>query len=276
MKKITLIVGCLAFIGLSAMASTAGSEGLQEQASYSSKLKPAQLTPTAVTAVKISPSKQLIKWEIAGDANAFIIKYAEERPDARTEQKLLNVENATAFTLSELNAETTYNVWVKAVTRDGEGAWSQKATFTTTSKCTSPMFVEATEITNNKAVISWHSNTSGSEFIVRYTDGGEFPILNHKKVKASAGINYFELNELSENTTYHFWVKSVCDKSKSDWSSKVAFKTSAQGTNAQYSDLKDLSSKINLHPNPASDKIEITLSETMPTFVNITDVTGRT
>ncbi|WP_162927098.1 fibronectin type III domain-containing protein [Flavobacterium psychrotrophum] len=92
-------------------------------------------------------------------------------------------------------------------------------------QCLTPLALTATSTINN-ATISWTAPTivpaNGYEYY--YSTTNTAPVTPTGSV--AAGVLSVPLSSLTANTTYYFWVRSVCDATtKSDWSGPATFRT---------------------------------------------------
>ena len=79
------------------------------------------------------------------------------------------------FTLTDLDDETSYDVYVRAVCDAGEySAWSVVATFTTTPLCSSPGAITVSQIAGTSALVTWGAAPYGAvDYTVEYTETGQ-------------------------------------------------------------------------------------------------------
>jgi len=82
---------------------------------------------------------------------------------------------ATTANLTDLNANTTYYVWVRA-NCDGSNfsMWIGPLSFTTQPSCNAPTNVNIENITTSSATISWTEVASATEYIIEYGITGSF------------------------------------------------------------------------------------------------------
>ena len=79
---------------------------------------------------------------------------------------------------------------------------------------------------------------------------------------------YAELNNLSPNTTYYFWVKSICGTTQTDWVSGGSFTTQMLTTESF------LIKKLKLYPNPVKDILNLSFNNEITT-ISIYNLLGQ-
>ena len=109
--------------------------------------------------------------------------------------------------------------------------------------CTEPLYPKTTETTYNTASIEWETyeySTSNSYEIEYGLQGFALGTGTQIVVNSTEAI----LSNLSnDDTTYEFYVRSVCGVMKSEWSVKTSFKTSCYGVSIGYTENFDSYSK---------------------------------
>ena len=117
------------------------------------------------------------------------------------------------YTLTGLNANTSYDVYVRSVCDGGENSdWTIKRTFTTNPECSAPLHVTISQITTNSAMVSWdNANFGATSYTVGYSD----TIQNSWTTQTVTG-NQFMISGLTINTYYNVYVGSNCDAGHAD------------------------------------------------------------
>jgi hypothetical protein len=182
------------------------------------------VTPTglAVDAASITSESATVNWTGVATNDyhqSYDVYYSRlsTLPDPLENDSLITGITATNYTFNHLDAEKTYYVWVRDnCGNDGLSAWSSRASFTTASSCQTPDGLDADDVTNNSASITW--NTYGlSEFNLRYgTDGENWTVKSNVNTPD-------ELTGLTGNTTYQVQVQAACNPEA--WSSVYSFTT---------------------------------------------------
>ncbi len=188
----------------------------------------ANITPTglAVDASTITTSQATVSWNaIAGNElhQSYDIYWAPatvtEVPAEPAAPNLITGITATSQTITGLEAETAYKVWVRDnCGTDGYSAWSSATTFTTASSCQTPDGLAASEVTLTSAKITW--NTYGlTGFNLRYSDdkGDTWTTV------VNVNSPYTFPNNLTASTPYQVQVQATCNTA--EWSEVLSFRT---------------------------------------------------
>ena len=147
--------------------------------------------------------------------------------------------NDTTVVLTNLNPETTYDVYV--ITNCGTTVSNPDATltihFTTDVACPAPTNLTVSAISTDEATISW--NGTAASYNVEY---GEIGFSQGTGTNEVTYTNSITLNNLTPNTTYTLYVNSDCSANNDSLSSTVSisFTTTMIPTDLPYvSDLAD-------------------------------------
>ncbi len=226
--------------------------------------------PMNVVVTDITESTASISWSAPanGSANAYEYVYSLNNT-APTESGLATDE--TSVSLSDLNAETQYFVWVRSVCSDDDNSdWTSVVTFTTTAvPCDMPMNVVATNITATTAVISWNAPANGSanayEYI--YSETNTAPATDGTMVTETS----VTLSDLNEETQYFVWVRSVCgDNEKGDWTSSIHFTT----TSTSVEEIEMAQADTRIYPNPFTSVVTVTNINHVAK-IEVVDIVGK-
>ncbi|MBR3413674.1 MAG: fibronectin type III domain-containing protein, partial [Bacteroidales bacterium] len=199
--------------------------------------------PTGVNAV-VAGNAATISWT-AGTGN---LNYELEYGPHGFAHGTGMTQSATAspVTVSNLNYETQYDVYVRAFCENNaSSAWSAVTSFTTEAQgsedCDPVTNLTATEITENSAVISWTAGATGDEWEVVLTDADGTTLSEARTHEQS-----YQLNGLTPGTAYIVKVRTVCgDDQYSDYAS-TSFTTISVGIDG----VAEASCAI--YPNPTS------------------------
>ncbi len=152
----------------------------------------------------------------------------------------------------------------------GEVDYSQYLCGTTDPICDAPSDIMVEDITINSAQISWSAPATAPE------NGYEYYSSTESEEPTEPGIETDEtalaLGDLEENTTYYFWVRSVCADIYSEWTGPESFTTDMT---SGISDVS-LDQIASLYPNPTSGILNIDLSDKSAETIAIFDLSGRT
>ena len=186
------------------------------------------VTPTglAVDASTITTNQATVSWSgVAGNTlhQSYDIYWAPatvtEVPDEPAAPNLITGITATSQTITGLEAETGYKVWVRDnCGTDGYSDWSSATTFTTASSCQTPDGLAASEVTLTSAKITW--NTYGlTGFNLRYSDdkGDTWTTV------VNVNSPYTFPNNLTVSTPYQVQVQATCNTA--EWSEVLSFRT---------------------------------------------------
>lgn len=118
----------------------------------------------------------------------------------------------------------------------------------TIARCTEPESIEISEISFNNALISWESTNETASYTIEYGLSGFLPGTGTQVQSETNSIN---LTDLTANTTYNVYIKSICSSSnESMFTEAVAFTTVAPPVIAEF--LTNLS-ELNLFTGDLSE-----------------------
>ena len=172
---------------------------------------PSCIKPTDVTLSNITATSVDVTWTPGGLEPAWEVVAVP----AGTAVGSGYAEYTTTYpyTLSNLNDDTQYDVYVRADCGGGDySSWSHVVTFTTDPLCTAPTHLSVTQVTGTSALISWNAAPVGAvNYTLEYTETGTSmwtpEIVN--------GTSYM-LPYLNPQTSYDVRVYSNCDLSSAD------------------------------------------------------------
>ena len=179
---------------------------------------PENLTAPALT---ITNNSAVITWTERGTAEAWEVVVSPTTVTDFTTATIVPVTEDT-YTATELQAETTYHVYVRAnCDVDDNSQWTH-ATFTTVANCPVPDGLTASAITGNSATITWNGYTA-SNWTLEYATSSSFTGATSVTVNDNPTT---DLTGLAAQTTYYVRVKAVCeDDAESAYSSTYSFAT---------------------------------------------------
>ena len=182
--------------------------------------------PTAVTASPVYINDATITW--TSTATVFNIEYGETgftQGSGTTETVYDNT-----VTLTNLNAATSYTVYVQADCsgdNDGLSQWSS-VQFTTLPSCPAPTQVAANNITSNSADIVWTAGYQEGEWELRYGPENFNPDTSSVS-EIVTGTALFQMQNLPADTRYDIYVRAICSGTDtSAWSARMTFKTQCE------------------------------------------------
>ena len=223
--------------------------------------------PTGVSAV-VAGNAATVNWT-AGEGN---ISYELEYGTHGFAHGTGTTQTATSspITISNLNYETQYDVYVRAFCeQNASSAWSIVTSFTTEAQgsedCDPVTNLTATEITENSAVVSWTAGATGSEWEVVLTNASGATLS-----EARTHEQRYQLNGLTPGTSYIVKVRTVCgDDQYSDYAS-TSFTTIAVGIDGV------AEANCTIYPNPTSSATTISVSGVNGKVqIAVVDMNGR-
>ena len=221
------------------------------------------LMPTNVTISNVTLTSASIDWTPAETTHGrWAVKITG--PGCN----ILDTVTSHPYSVSDLTANTTYNVQVMTVCSDERGSdFTEAETFTTTV-CQPVTGLATGTITATTAVLNWNAVAgSTGRYEVNYGMAG-FPQGTGEVVTVN-GTTTVTLEGLQSETMYDAYVRVYCAEGvASNWSTKVTFETSRVGIN----DVDG--NAISLFPNPASTTVTLTGIEGAAT-VTVVDMNGR-
>lgn len=225
--------------------------------------------PTNLSASDITFESALLSWTAPLNAPENGYEYFVDIVDEMPSEDGVATEETSAE-LTDLEANTTYYFWVRSNCDGSFSDWSNSATFTTgVLPCDAPTNLETANITHEAAQISW----TAPEFAP--ANGYEYYVSVDNVEPTEAGTateeTSVELTDLEENTTYYFWVRSVCEDESSGWSGSETFTTLL---NTSLVDVA-IDQVANIYPNPTSGVLNIDLLDKTVETIVIYDLSGR-
>ena len=175
--------------------------------------------PTDVSITNYTTEGADINWVPAGNESAWEVVAVPAGQDVNTGTP--EPTTTYPYTLTNLQDNTTYDVYVRADCGSGEySGWTFKRTFKTNPECSVPLNVTVSQISTNSALVSWDPAVFGaSNYTVGYSEAGQ----NNWTVQVVNGTQYM-ISGLTLNTSYNVYVGSNCAAGHAD-SVTVAFTT---------------------------------------------------
>jgi|GEM_PF-3753883 len=176
-----------------------------------------------VTGVRANASVRngVVIWDRVNEAVGYQITW--QSLDQNTGTKIAEVSGATTFTIPNLNPEENYAVTVVARcgTYLGSGSSTTFRTLAEPRSCEAPNDLRATEITATSITLTWTAVSGIRSYEINIRKGNEaWNTINTNNTT-------FTVNNLSNNTTYEFRMRSMCnDGSFSNYSLSVFIRTS--------------------------------------------------
>ena len=138
------------------------------------------------------------------------------------------VEGASEYVLTELEAETEYQVKVRGIVAEGEYSdWSEVVTFTTAAwpECDAPTDLAAA-VEGQTATLTWVGTEDHLSWEVRYRNATSTSWTNVKDLEEAALV----LEDLEAEVTYLWNVRAYCTAGReTSWSAQGSFTTESAG-----------------------------------------------
>jgi hypothetical protein len=115
------------------------------------------------------------------------------------------VNNATEFTIANLDRGTSYEVQVRSQCAPGAESVNIPASFTTETECGAPSNVIVSNVQPTTATVTWSGGIGAMSYVVRYrtTTGGQWQ-------SRTTGATSIQLLSLTPNSEYEIQVRSQC------------------------------------------------------------------
>src|SRR5690606_24987126 len=120
---------------------------------------------------EITTSTAMVSWTENGEATQWEVLYGPAGVNIETEGTLAIVDDVAEVVLEELDANTEYHVYVRAVCgEDFTSEWEGQQAFVTfkDAPCTALFRTEISEITASTAMVSWTENGGATQWEVLY------------------------------------------------------------------------------------------------------------
>ena len=134
-------------------------------------------------------------------------------------------EGATSATITDLRANTAYDFRVQR----GNGPWATVTNISTTvAPAAVPSNVHAESAGRASDRIQWDwNNAAGATSYEYYLSTSSTAPAASATATGTAQVSSIRTNQLTQNTTYYLWVRSVNSAGKSAWSSSASAATTA-------------------------------------------------
>ena len=210
-------------------------------------MQPAIINPSDLSAVEDDNSSVILEWtDNADNETAFVI---ERSTGSNSNFAVLDqVEaNISTYTDTSIEGETVYFYRVKAINSEDESAYSNEVEIETMiSFPEAPTNLEVTVVNDYTAQLTWTDNATNEEaYLVERSSTG---IGNFEQVTELASNSEF-FEEVLEINQYTYRVVARNSRGNSDYSNEISIGADVLNNN------KELSRKIILFPNPASETV---------------------
>ena len=223
--------------------------------------------PTAVSAV-VAGNAATVSWTANTGNISFVLEYGT-RGFALGSGTTVNA-TASPVTISNLDYETAYDVYVKANCADNtSSAWSTVASFTTEAQgsedCDPVTDLAATNVTESAALLTWTPGNSGDEWEVVLTTAAGATVSENSTTERQ-----FQLTDLTPGTAYVAKVRTVCGDGQYSTFAIVSFTTNSVG-------IADVTAPAcTIYPNPTSGATTVSVSGISGKVrIAVVDMNGR-
>ncbi len=214
-------------------------------------IAPACLYTTDVVVSNVTNNSADVAWTTGGaEAWQVLVQEASLEAPAADATGFMDVADAATTTLTDLEEDTEYIVYVRDNCGEEQGAWEASESFTTLLNCPAPTELTISEITNNSLKIDWTTGGADAWHIIIQEASLDAPADDVAEFTEVTEATY-TFNDLEENTEYIIYVRDNCGEYLSLWTAS--------------------SSETTLYNCPATE--EITISEITLTSAKVNWVT---
>ncbi|WP_330444512.1 fibronectin type III domain-containing protein [Flavobacterium sp. C4GT6] len=221
--------------------------------------------PSVIEISEITAFTAMVSWTENGEAIQWEVLYGPAGFNIEEEGMSVTVNDVAEVTLEELDANTEYHVYVRAVCgEDFTSEWEGQQTFVTledTIECEDPSSVSVTDVTSSTAMVLWTENGTATQWEVLYGEQGFNPEAEGMSVTVN-DLTEVMLEELTDNTAYDVYVRAICsEEMTSSWEGPEVFSTQLLG-------LSDNVIKgFVLYPNPTTGIVRISAQDIIENVV---------
>ncbi|MBI2731055.1 MAG: fibronectin type III domain-containing protein, partial [Sphingobacteriales bacterium] len=178
-------------------------------------------TPTNVAASAITDVNATISWTAVSGAINYDLQY---KTSASTVWTTISGTASTSYTLTGLNASTSYDFQVKTNCSANGSSYSLKQSFTTLAPpCGIPGSPAASGITTSSATISWTAVSGAATYDMQYKLASA---TTWTTISGIASTSY-TLTGLASNATYNYQISANCISGKGTGTALQSFTTLA-------------------------------------------------
>jgi hypothetical protein len=187
------------------------------------------LEPTDLAAANITQTSAEISWTQGWNETLWNVLYGPTGFDILTEGT--QVDGVTSpYEINTLTENSTYDVYVQSDCGGGDYSdWAGPVTFTTLAGCAAPINLYAANITSESADLGWEAVGGTDTWNVELGLPGFTPGNGEELVLVTeTNDNPVYVDGGSPNTTYQFYVQSVCGAETSDWAGPFEFSSECE------------------------------------------------
>ncbi len=227
--------------------------------------------PTQIYYDGLTSTTNTIAWieGVPTPSNGYVYCYSTVN-DPFSANAITGTTTETYANLTNLLPNTTYYFWVKSICGNTQTDWASGGSFTTypQSQCNAPTQLFTDPESATVVNIAWveATPTPSNGYVYCYSTVND--PFSANAITGTTTDTFAILNNLSPNTTYYFWVKSICGNTQTDWASGGSFTT--QMLSAGSFTIKNLK----LYPNPVKDVLNLSLDKEITT-VSVNNLLGQ-
>ena len=173
------------------------------------------MRPQSVTFSDVTNNQAIVSWTPIEGINQYEVMYGNEN-NINASLNMIVTLNETSATLTNLNSDTTYYVWVRSICNGvDQSPWRNAGSFTTQVDCAQLMDVTIADISTTGIALSWNYNTSignpATAVEVAWKANGEadyHTVITHN--------NYYIITGLLSATNYQLRLRSICSNDTSE------------------------------------------------------------
>jgi len=220
--------------------------------------------PTGLTVNDIGSTNATAVWSAGGTETSWKVQFkAASASDWGSEL----VANSTSYNLTNLTANTEYQVRVKADCGNGnESEWTAPVSFSTLEEgqatCYAPTNLTASDLTANSVKLDWEQEGTPDNWTISYKQASASTWST-----ANTDTHPYTLTDLAAGTEYEVYVVANCDGQESGESNHVTFSTT--GVNDY------VLNSTTLFPNPTTGVFRIQNAKVNIQNVEVYDVFGK-
>ena len=226
-------------------------------------------SPDSVQVTSITDTTAQVQWTPGGNETSWRLLYgpAGFTPGSGTGYQSALISGTPSHTLFGLSALSVYDVYVRALCTADSSFLTSVYQFTTDSAyCAAASGLNASNITNSSASLSWTANAGESAWDIQIGFSGF--TLGTGTTIPNVNSNPWQLNGLNGGTSYDFYVKSLCGTASiADWAGPHSFLTTSIGLD------ETNSAEFSVFPNPTSGRVIVRSNQV--TKLNVYDVLGN-
>lgn len=233
---------------------------------------PCGSTPQNLSNDVVNSTMAKVSW-FNTEADQFLIRYRRVGTIQYSYRRSLNTE--TNGKIEGLIPSTNYEWSVRSNCGNNVSLFSDPKFFTTPSACPAVGPFNISNISFDKALISWTPTTFADTVMIRYAVSGTLEYM-YAKIGTNPDPGQFWINGLQPQTTYQVWVATKCSSgSSSMWGTGMTF-TTINDPNLRFAPESG-SMHLNAYPNPTKNHLGYVFDskDDKPYTVKVCDMAGR-